>query len=197
MCGRVAAMMLCTSWPLAAADEMAATQSGIVAPRGDSAGLSTASLMTQEGTRLAPGYFDHGYTVMAFFYSRCEAPESCTVIMSKFQKIESLVADDPGLDGRVQLLAVTVDPTHDTPEVLRRYATDLGTDLKRWTFVTGEESSVADFVREFGARIREGSTPEHRHVTVLLAPKGKVMRMYEGADWDPLAVLQLINAQAR
>ena len=167
-----------------------------VPAQGDSAGAPSENLITQAGTPLPKGYFQNGFTVLTFFYSRCEAVESCAVNMSKFQKLESLVADDAGLDGRVQLLAITADPVHDTPEVLRGYATNLGTDLKRWTFVTGDESSISDLAREFGARIRGNRATEHKHVTVLLSPKGKVLRHFEGNDWDPLAVLQLINDQA-
>ena len=135
---------------------------------------------------------------MTFFYTRCQAPESCAVILSKFQKLESLIADDAGLDGRVQLLAVTVDPEHDRPEVLRTFAQTLGSDLKRWTFVTGDTATITDLAREHGAGVRAAAaSDEHKHVTVLLSMQGKRLRVFNGADWDPQAVLQLVNAQPR
>jgi protein SCO1/2 len=48
------------------------------------------------------------------------------------------------------LLTVTVDPEHDTPEVLADYAKKAGADPKRWKFLTGSPEAVARVASSFG-----------------------------------------------
>jgi len=46
----------------------------------------------------------------------------------------------------VRLVSFSVDPEHDTPEVLRGYAESRGVDLTNWSLVTGGEEAVRSLV---------------------------------------------------
>jgi protein SCO1/2 len=48
----------------------------------------------------------------------------------------------------VPLVAITVDPEHDRPEVLAEYARRVGADPSRWTFLTGDPTEVRQVVEE-------------------------------------------------
>jgi protein SCO1/2 len=43
---------------------------------------------------------------------------------------------------QVHFLSHTVNPKHDTPEVLKAYALEQGADLERWTFLTGNQEII-------------------------------------------------------
>ena len=44
--------------------------------------------------------------------------------------------------GAVRFVSFTVDPEHDSPEVLARYAAERGIDSPAWDFVTGTRSEI-------------------------------------------------------
>jgi protein SCO1/2 len=49
--------------------------------------------------------------------------------------------EDPAFD-QVQILSHTVDPQHDTPEVLKEYAEKNGARLDNWSFLTGKKEAI-------------------------------------------------------
>ncbi len=53
-----------------------------------------------------------------------------------------------------RLVTFTVDPEHDTPEVLMKYATTYGAKPDRWLFLTGKE---ADVYKLLGERFHVGA----------------------------------------
>ncbi len=52
------------------------------------------------------------------------------------------------VDDGVQFVSFSVDPTHDTPEVLRAYAEKMGIDTKDWTLVTGDLDAVHALIKK-------------------------------------------------
>src|SRR5205085_1094722 len=51
---------------------------------------------------------------------------------------------------QVRLLSITLDPTRDTPEVLRGYMRLYDADAKSWTFLTGTAEEVRRVVAAWG-----------------------------------------------
>jgi protein SCO1/2/putative membrane protein len=79
--------------------------------------------------------------VAAFVFTRC--PLSCPKITSVMK----------GLQGKfegtgVKLVSVSVDPEHDTPEVLAEYARRFGADPDRWWFLTGPKAEVVGLIHD-------------------------------------------------
>jgi protein SCO1 len=72
-------------------------------------------------------------TIVNFIFTRCDnvCPGSTARMFDLQQRTEDL-------DQLVGLLSFTVDPGHDTPEVLGRYARTFHADPRRWRFVTGD-----------------------------------------------------------
>jgi protein SCO1/2 len=68
-----------------------------------------------------------------FIFTRCVG--SCPVMTAKMAEIQRL--GPPGL----RLVSFTVDPEHDTPEVLDTYARRAGAG-KDWAFVTGAKDAL-------------------------------------------------------
>src|SRR5208337_2876833 len=58
-------------------------------------------------------------TALAFFYGHCVDPAGCPVAWSAFEALQKEAARDPLLRGRLRLVFVSLDPTRDTPTVMR------------------------------------------------------------------------------
>jgi protein SCO1/2 len=76
--------------------------------------------------------------VADFFFTTC--PTICPIMTKQMTRLQWLL-DDPAYQD-VHFLSHTVNPKHDTPAVLKAYAYEQGADLKRWTFLTGEQESI-------------------------------------------------------
>lgn len=73
--------------------------------------------------------------VADFIFTRC--PASCPMMSARMARLERSLPRD--LD--VLLVSISVDPTHDTPEVLERYAKRHQAP-ERWLFLTGGREDV-------------------------------------------------------
>jgi protein SCO1/2 len=76
--------------------------------------------------------------VADFFFTTC--PTICPVMKSNMLKVVERYKDNP----EVGILSHTIDPEHDTPAVLKKYADDLGLNGDMWQFVTGDKEKIYD-----------------------------------------------------
>lgn len=79
--------------------------------------------------------------VIDFIYTECT--ETCPTQSLRFAQIQNRFA---GV-GDVRLVSITVDPQHDTAEVLSRYAARYGAD-ERWWFLTGDRRDIYCLARD-------------------------------------------------
>jgi protein SCO1 len=77
--------------------------------------------------------------VSAFIFTRC--PISCPRISSVMKGLQ-----DPLRKAGVRLVSFSVDPDHDTPAVLSRYAQGLGANPDGWWFLTGKRDEVVALI---------------------------------------------------
>jgi cytochrome oxidase Cu insertion factor (SCO1/SenC/PrrC family) len=59
-------------------------------------------------------------------------------------RLQQDVADDRD----VRLVSISVDPEHDTPDVLRDYAQRFGAHPERWLFLTGDKAAIYRLAQE-------------------------------------------------
>jgi protein SCO1/2 len=74
--------------------------------------------------------------VVNFFYATCS--DTCPLQSAKMARLQRDFADDHDL----RLVSISVDPKHDTPDVLRAYAQRFGADSERWLFLTGDKVAI-------------------------------------------------------
>ena len=77
--------------------------------------------------------------VANFIFTTC--PDICPALTAQMQGLEQRLSPDE----RPQRVSISVDPTRDTPEVLRRYAERHGAGAQ-WVFLTGERSAIASLL---------------------------------------------------
>jgi protein SCO1/2 len=76
--------------------------------------------------------------VVDFFFTRCTT--ICPRMKVQLQQLQLKLSDRAFRD--VFILSHTVDPEHDTPDVLMAQAQKLQADTSRWKFLTGEKQDL-------------------------------------------------------
>lgn len=129
------------------------------------------------------------YWVASFIFTRCVS--SCPIATRELAKLQ----DD--LPESVQLVSFSVDPEHDSPEVLADYAEKMGAKVDRWLFLTGEKESIYRSIREgFHLAVEEnkdagpGFEVTHTPRFALVDPKGRIRGYYESSNPDDLVRLR-------
>jgi cytochrome oxidase Cu insertion factor (SCO1/SenC/PrrC family) len=74
--------------------------------------------------------------IAAFIFTQCAGP--CPMMSANMAKLQKRV---PHPD--LKLVSFTVDPTRDTPAVLKQYAQTFQADESRWSFLTGSSEAMA------------------------------------------------------
>lgn len=132
------------------------------------------------------GLGDH-YKLVAYGYTAC--PEACPATLTKMHLVVAALGDD--LHGLVPLF-VTLDPEHDTPDVLTAYVQHFD---PRIIGLTGASARLQHSAALLGvlptagiaARTPDGG-PNHAIRLYLLAPDNTLVRTYELDDPTSLVV---------
>jgi protein SCO1 len=120
--------------------------------------------------------------VSSFIYTSCPLPNYCFRLSNNLGRLQKRFADRMGRD--LVLLSVSIDPVHDTPEVLAKYAATWKADAQSWHFLTGPEPEVKDFCRRFGVNFwpDEGALTHSLH-TIVIDRQGKLAANFEGNEF--------------
>jgi protein SCO1/2 len=128
--------------------------------------------------------------VADFVFTRC--PASCPMMSARLARLNRDLPSE--LD--VRLVSFSVDPEHDTPEVLQRYAESFQAP-DRWLFLTGKREDVRRLCVE-GFKLGldmapAGTGPEpilHSTRFVLVDGEGRIRGYYEAFDEESVARLR-------
>ena len=96
------------------------------------------SFTDQNGRTVTDATYAGKILVVDFFCTRCTT--ICPRMTTQMQQLQFQL-DDPAY-GDVAFLSHTVDPEHDTPEVLRTFARQHEVDTTRWHFLTGDAKAI-------------------------------------------------------
>ncbi len=138
------------------------------------------SLVDQNGRELSLADLRGRTLVVDFVYTQCAGP--CPILTGLHAELQRSL--DPALAERVHFVSISLDPEHDTPEALAKYGAARGSDLERWSFLTGPKAEVEEVVRRWGVgtlRAADGSI-DHLVVSFLVDANGKIARRWLGLD---------------
>ena len=173
-----------------AVDPQAAAAAGASEPQ-PGAEVPDVKLVNQDGRPVGTRQYGGRALVVTFIYTRCPIPNYCPLMSTNFAQLHAALAADPALRGRTQLLSVTLDPEYDRPAVLRSYgATYAGGKFEGWDFATGDPAEVRRLAEFFGLTYKaEGDQVIHSLRTAVVAPDGRLFKVYRGNEWKPDEVL--------
>ncbi|MBP3041397.1 SCO family protein [Bacillaceae bacterium Marseille-Q3522] len=122
----------------------------------------------------------------AFIFTNCD--DVCLPMTANMKKIQ-LLAQEENLD--LQLVAFSVDPEMDKPEVLMEFANKFGVDFANWNFLTGYKQV---YIEQFAAMVfhtlvkKPASDDQVIHGTeiFLVDQNGVIKQSYSGLADIPL-----------
>ncbi len=138
-------------------------------------------LQTADGRIVRLGGMRGRWLLVDFIYTRC--PTLCTVQGSEFAQLQQRLAG-PITDGRVALLSVSFDPTHDGPPQLAAYLRRSGDHGTGWVAARPtDEPGLRALLRAFGVvAIPDGLGGfVHNSATAVVSPGGRLVAIL---DWD-------------
>jgi protein SCO1/2 len=151
-----------------------------------------APFVDQNAHTLRFSTFKGAPVAITFIYTKCPLPTFCPLMDRHFASMQKALHEDPALK-KVHLVTVSFDPVTDSPAVLRAHAKELGADLTRWTFLTGDRDEIDRFAARFGVSIsRALNDPRditHNLRTAIVDRNGKLVKVYTGNQWTPEELL--------
>lgn len=143
------------------------------------------SFTDQNGRTVTDGSLSDKVLVVDFFFTGCRS--ICPRMSREMQQLQFKLQEkigEAGLD-EVMFLSHTVDPEHDTPEVLREYARKLGADTTHWKFLTGDAATIyrQGNLGYLLSAVRDSTTAEqfvHSPHFVLVDKRRHIRGMYDG-----------------
>jgi protein SCO1/2 len=139
-------------------------------------------LLDQSGGLTRFSDFAGKVVLVQFLYTRCPLPEVCPRLAAGFASIRHRFRERMGRD--LAMISITLDPRHDTPEVLSRYAKSLGADPAYWRMLTGDSKSVEAVAGRFGLVYwAEEGMIVHTSTTAVIDRDGRVAALVEGSSF--------------
>jgi len=161
------------------------------------------ALINQNNKPIRTGQYKGKALVLTFIYTRCPIPEYCTLMSNNFSQIDQELQKQPAIYDKTQLLSISIDPDYDTPAVLRSYgASHTGRfgdeNFSHWAFATGTKDQVKEVAQFFGLQyFPDKDQIVHSLRTAIIAPDGKVYKVYRDNKWKPEEVLKDIETVSR
>lgn len=147
------------------------------------------TLVDQDNRPFTTDHLRGHRTVLTFIFTRCPVPEFCPRLSSQFAALQRRLAATASTSD-VRLVSVTLDPSFDTPAVLRAYGEHYAADPARWRLCTGTPEQVRALTRAFAVHVEQASGRlDHTLATALIGPDGAVRAFWRGNTWTPDDVL--------
>ena len=137
------------------------------------------SFINQYGDTVTEKNTEGKIYIADFFFTTC--PTICPVMKKQMIKVYDAYKDNEN----VIILSHTIDPEHDTPEVLNKFSKDLGISGTKWQFLTGPKEKIYEIGQNsYMSTAAEDSTAEggfiHSGAFVLVDKEKHVRGMYDG-----------------
>jgi protein SCO1/2 len=156
------------------------------------------TLTNQDGKRFSIKDYRGKALAITFIYAQCPLPEYCIKMSTNFSDLTNQIRDTD-LKDKIRLLSISFDPARDTPEKLKQYGVgylgkDAPPDFTIWQLAVGSDKEVREVADFFGLRyeIDQNDKTQFSHSlrTAVIAPDGKVTKIFPGNEWTPNDLLR-------
>jgi protein SCO1/2 len=137
------------------------------------------SLINQDSLPITNKTYEGKIYVADFFFTTC--PTICPVMKKQMLRVYEKYKENT----KIGILSHTIDPRHDSVQVLKEYATRLGINGNMWNFVTGDKSKIYKLgEKSYYITAGEDSTAAggiiHSGAFILVDTKRRVRGIYDG-----------------
>jgi protein SCO1/2 len=135
----------------------------------------------QYNERITEKTVEHKIYVADFFFATCQS--ICPQMSSQLVHVQDAFKKDKD----VLILSHTVNPMHDTVEVLNGYAQSYGALKDKWHFLTGNKKEIYALAKDsyLVNALEDDGTPEgflHTELFILIDTHRRIRGMYDGTD---------------
>ena len=139
------------------------------------------SLTNQLGKTITQKDLRGNIYVANFILTRC-TQNICPKMASEMIRVQEAFKGEKD----VKIVSYSIDPTYDTPEVLKEYAKKYGADNSKWFFLTGTEDQIFQQAKcSYFLPAQKNDTYvniDHSERFVLVDKKGRIRGYYKGTD---------------
>jgi protein SCO1/2 len=137
------------------------------------------SFVNQDNQTITNKNYEGKIYVADFFFTTC--PTICPIMKKQMLRVYEKFKENP----KVGILSHSIDPRHDSVQVLKEYAARLGVKSKMWNFVTGEKTKIYEIgEKSYYVTAGEDSTAAggiiHSGAFILVDTKHRVRGVYDG-----------------
>lgn len=130
-------------------------------------------LTNQNNEKISNEFYKGKVYVLEFFFATC--PSICPKMNANMVTLQNAFFGNPNFG----IVSITIDPAHDTPEVLKEHAELLGVKSSNWNFLTGDKTYIYDLSNK-GFNIYAGENSkvqggfEHSGLFALIDKNGNI-----------------------
>jgi protein SCO1 len=140
----------------------------------------------QKGESFEKKDLDGKIWIADFIFTNCA--DVCIPMTANMAKLQKMVKEEEM--NNVEFVSFSVDPTVDIPEKLSTYIDLYELDTKNWNFLTGySQTFIEEYAMETFKTIvkkpEEGDQVIHQTYIYLIAPDGKIKKIYSGLSDMP------------
>ncbi|MFW0738628.1 SCO family protein [Flavobacterium sp. T12S277] len=95
-------------------------------------------LTNQDNAKVSNETYKGKVYVLEFFFTTC--PSICPKMNLSMLEIEKTFFGNPNFG----IVSITIDPKHDTPQVVKDHAKLLGVKSSTWNFLTGDKTTIME-----------------------------------------------------
>jgi protein SCO1 len=155
------------------------------------------SLTNQNGRPIHFHDFRGKALLVTFIYTRCPVPDFCPRMNENFRQVQTQLLATPTSRAHTAFLSISFDPQHDTPAVLKHYASlynkPLGQRPFDWQFAVPSAKDLPEIANFFGLVMQQkDSEIVHSLSTTLIGPDGKIQEWCDSNDWNPSELARLM-----
>ena len=142
--------------------------------------IANFSFINQTGDTISSEDVEGKVYVADFFFTTC--PTICPIMKKEMLRVYEKFKGNPDFF----ILSHSIDPTHDTQEVLKDYAEKLGIeDAKTWNFLTGDQEKIFEIGQTSYLTTAMADQAEpggflHSGAFLLVDQKGRIRGVYDG-----------------
>ena len=146
--------------------------------------IAEFSFINQVGDTITNADVEGKIYVADFFFTTC--PTICPIMKKEMLRVYEQFKDNPDF----KILSHSIDPTHDTQEVLKDYAEKLGVeDAQTWNFLTGDQEKIFEigqtsYLTTAMADQMEPGGFLHSGAFLLVDGQGRIRGVYDGTKSD-------------
>ena len=144
----------------------------------------------QDGKLIGRKEMEGKITIVDFFFTSC--PSICPVMSKEMERVNDHFRDEPN----VQILSISIDPTYDTPQILKAYAEEHHAIPGKWHFLSGSKEETFQLARcGFVLPALDGNgVPDdfvHSDKFILIDDQGRIRGYYSGTTREEVDLLML------